>query len=61
MAEIDRRRKELERYDNRKIGEVYEKMQDSVRRLKTDNNIDASLPLRNSFEDKYKNLFVQKE
>jgi hypothetical protein len=36
VADLERKKEELERYDDRKIGEVYCKMHDSVRKMRTD-------------------------
>lgn len=57
VADLEMRKEELQRYDDRKIGEVYRKMHDSVRKMRTDQNEGESLPLKNSFRDRYRALF----
>jgi hypothetical protein len=57
VADLERRKEELERYDDRKIGEVYRKMHDSVRKMRTEQNEGDSLPLKNSFRERYRSLF----
>lgn len=61
VAGLERQRQELASYDgDRKIGEVYEKMHDSVRRISTESS-EPSLPFKRSFENKHRDLLGRYE